>query len=386
MMTMGLNNRILALDVLRGLTIVGMIVFNTSSGFHYEPLNHANWIGLTLADMAFPLFMFIMGITTYLSLSKYGFSANRQTLRKIVVRTLAIVVVCWVFDWLGSVLFTLFGGGDGFSSAGLGLALEQFDHLRYTGVLVRLGLCYGVCAFVSLWVRPQRFPLIIILLLLTYWIVLLLGHGFERTPDNILGIVDRALVGENHMCNDAGIDPEGILSTIPSIAHVMTGFWVGFLIFCRHTVSGVRQKVFRLLLVGAALLICGYFISFFCPLSKKIWSPSFVCVTCGYGCLLLGLLMYVLDVRHFKWDCGMRVIGANPLFVYLLSEAVLWPLHLIKVGCGDEQMDVWSFVFWRGLEPVFGAPLADLVFALINVAFCWLVAFGLYRKKIFIKL
>lgn len=391
-----MNNRILALDVMRGMTIVGMILFNTCSGFHYAPLYHASWIGLTLADMAFPFFMFIMGMTTYLSLSKYGFKADGRTVRKILSRTAGIILVCWAFDWLYGFLFAFFGGG---GEAGLWerfvSAADRLESLRLSGVLVRLGLCYGICALASLWVNHRRFPMVVASLLLGYFIILLFGHGFEREAENILGIVDRALLGEGHMYNDGGIDPEGVLSTLPSVAHTMLGFWVGSRLFDKAAPLTTEAKANFLYKVGAVLVVFGFLFSCFCPLSKKIWSPSFVMVTCGMGSLLLGMLINWIDgeaTSPLGGKCRngvasyFRIFGANPLFLYLLSEAILWPLELIKINVGGEQTDIWGAVFWKCLVPVFGNYGGDLVFALLNVLFCWLVGLVLYRCKIFIKL
>ena len=382
--------RIEALDVMRGITIACMIVFNTSSGYHYPPLNHAPWIGLTFADMAFPLFMFIMGLTTYLSLSKYGFAPSRATFHKILSRTVGIIVVCWVFDWLGSSLF-MFMGADGSMPVfqRLWYSIDNLGHLRLSGVLVRLGLCYGICALTALYVDRRRFPIIVAVLLAGYWLILLLGGGFEHDADNVLGIVDRALLGENHMCNDGGIDPEGVLSTIPSVAHVMIGFWVGGKLFAdSRDDTNVEQKVLFVLLTGAGLLTSGYMLSLVCPLSKKAWSPSFVMVMCGVGCLVLGLMVYYID--HLKrgkaFATIFRVFGANPLFLYLLSEGILWPLELIVVHTSGGDTDLWGYVFWQWLVPVFGPDGGDLAFALLNVVFCGLVGWTMYRKRIFVKL
>ena len=70
------NKRLLALDVMRGITIAGMILVNNpgSWGYVYFPLKHAQWNGLTPTDLIFPFFMFIMGISTYISFRKYNFT------------------------------------------------------------------------------------------------------------------------------------------------------------------------------------------------------------------------------------------------------------------------------------------------------------------------
>lgn len=377
-----MSSRLQSLDVMRGITIVGMILFNTSSGYHYAPLNHAPWIGFTLADTAFPFFMFIMCMTTWLSLRKYDFAPTGQTLRKIAVRAIGLIVVCWAFDLFGSLLFTLDSGGD---------ILSIFSEMRFTGVLVRLGVCYGVCALAALYISHKRFPYVIVSLLAGYFILLLCGHGFDRTPENILGIVDRALLGENHMCNDMGIDPEGILSTLPAIAHTMLGFWMAAMCLPRQDNKASLSPLLsggaggRLFFYGSLLLLSGFLLSGVCPISKKIWSPTFVMVTCGAACLLLGVLVEVLDVRHRGLRIGkfFSVFGANPLFLYLLSEAILWPLMLIQVS---PQSSLWDTLFHGYFEPLFGEQGGDLAFALTNVLFCWLVGYILYRRKIFIRL
>lgn len=384
-------NRILALDVIRGITIAGMIVFNTCSGFHYAPLYHAPWIGLTLADMAFPLFMFIMGITTYLSLSKKGFEPTTATLRKITTRTMGIILICWAFDWTGQLLWGIFGNSSTDLPFGerLWKAVNCFEYLRLSGVLVRLALCYCFCALLASTVSHKRFPWIIVGILTTYYIILLSGNGFERSEDNILGIVDRGLLGLNHMCNDSGIDPEGVLSTLPGVAHTMIGFCIGRMMFSRSARNcDMTTLLLKLMLIGAALLLCGYIVSLVCPLSKKIWSPSFVMMMCGVGALLLGLLIYMLDVKHIgrKHMTLFCVLGANPLFLYLLSEAVIWPLELIKFQTSNGITDLWGIIFWHGLVPIFGTHLGDLIFALLNVGFCGLVGWVMYRKQIFVKL
>ena len=388
-------NRILALDVMRGITIVGMIVLNTCSGYHYAQLYHAPWIGFTLADTAFPFFVFIMGMTTWLSLRKYDFRPTGRALRRIAVRAVGLILVCWAFDLLGSLLFTLDSGGD---------ILSIFSEMRFTGVLVRLGVCYGVCALAALYINHKRFPYVIVALLAGYFILLLCGHGFDRTPENILGIVDRALLGESHMCNDMGIDPEGILSTIPAIAHTMLGFWMAAMCLPRQDNKASLSPLLsggaggRLFFYGSLLLLSGFLLSGVCPISKKIWSPTFVMITCGAASLMLGVLIEILDVRQRGVRVGkfFSVFGANPLFLYLLSEGILWPLELIKVNVQSSilnaqsltvnDVSLWDWLFNGIFAPIFGEQGGDLAFAFVNVLFCWLVGFILYRRKIFIRL
>ena len=190
------------------------------------------------------------------------------------------------------------------------------------------------------------------------------------------------------MCNDIGIDPEGILSTIPAIAHTMLGFWVAGCIFATRPESRqslrAEQSCHYLFVIGTVLLLVAFLLIGVCPISKKIWSPTFVMLTSGIACLLLGLLIEVLDIRRLGLRAGniLRVFGINPLFLYLLSEGILWPLMLIKVN----EQSLWDYLFRSIFVPLFGEQGGDLAFALVNVLFCWLVGFILYRRKIFIRL
>ena len=391
--------RILALDVMRGIAIVGMILFNTNSGSHFAPLKHAKWLGLNPADLAFPFFMFIMGITTYISLKKFNFEPSRQTFRKILTRMFGIILICIAFDWLHDTLFYWDSAHDGLTlGAQILQSATQWSDLRFSGVLVRLGLCYGLCAIIAVTVRHKTIPYIIVALLIVYFVILQFGNGFVRDETNILGIVDRAVLGLDHMYKDHGIDPEGILSTLPSLAHVLIGFWVGETIFGGKLFKGqdaalsheekLDKQIRYLLIFGVILIFGAYLLQYGCPISKKIWSPTFVLATCGSGAALLGLLIYFIDLKGHsgKWTSFFKAFGANPLVLYLLSEALMWLLDFIEIPWFGEKIDLWGFFYLKIFSPVLGDYLGDLAFALFVVFLCWLVGRTLYRKKIFIKL
>ena len=102
------NSRLLSLDVLRGITIAGMIMVNNpgSWGHIYAPLEHAQWLGLTPTDLVFPFFMFIMGISTYMSLRKYNFQMSASAAVKIIRRTIVIFAIGLGIAWLGLAMRT----------------------------------------------------------------------------------------------------------------------------------------------------------------------------------------------------------------------------------------------------------------------------------------
>ena len=315
------NKRLLALDILRGITIAGMILVNNPGSWSaiYAPLEHASWNGLTPTDLVFPFFMFIMGASTYLSLKKFDFRCSRATVRKILRRVLVIFLIGVGIGWFSRFCGTF----NALSDEGvpfwerIGRSCWTFDRMRILGVMQRLALSYGAAALIAVTVRHRRIPWIAAGLLAGYFAILLSGHGFEISEQNVVGIVDRAILGPAHMYRqgDLAFDPEGLLSTIPSIAHVLIGFCCGGLLVGARNLT---DKIQNLFLVGSALMLCGWLLSYGCPINKKIWSPTFVLVTCGMASSLLALLIWTIDVKGYRrWSRFFESFGNKPLFLYV---------------------------------------------------------------------
>ena len=133
-MTQKPSSRLLSLDILRGITIAGMIMVNNpgSWSYIYAPLGHAAWHGLTPTDLVFPFFMFIMGISTYISLRKFNFEFSKPTLFKILKRTVVIFLIGIGLGWL-SLSFRTFNN---LSREDIGFferfitAITNFEHIR----------------------------------------------------------------------------------------------------------------------------------------------------------------------------------------------------------------------------------------------------------------
>lgn len=366
------GKRLLALDVLRGITIAGMIMVNNpgSWSYVYAPLQHAPWIGLTPTDLVFPFFMFIMGISTYISLRKYNFEFSRSAALKILKRTVVIFAIGLGISWFSLLCRT----GEVF----------PFDHIRILGVMQRLALCYGATAIIALVMKHKYIPYLIAFLLIGYFIILITGNGFEYNSTNILSIVDRAVLGEAHMYKDNGIDPEGVLSTIPSIAHVLIGFCVGKLLM---EVKDINEKIERLFLVGTILTFAGFLLSYGCPISKKIWSPTFVLVTCGLASSFLALLVWIIDVKGYtKWSRFFESFGVNPLFIYVMGAVLSILLGSITFTCSGETISLHGYIYNIILRPLLGDYPGSLAFALLFVTLNWCIGYVLYKKKIYIKI
>lgn len=393
------TSRILSIDILRGLTIAGMITVNNpgSWSYMYAPLEHAEWNGLTPTDLVYPFFMCVMGMCIYIAMRKFDFACNRATVYKIVKRMVLIYLVGLAIVWFSAFCRRWNNpqeGADFFSQ--LWYMVWSFDKLRLTGVLARLAICYGITALLAITVRHKHLPYVIVGLLLTYFVILMAGNGFAYDETNILSIVDRAVLTDAHMYHDNGIDPEGLLSTLPSIAHTLLGFIIGSLLF-RKADAGAQQldartnitltKVVPLFVVGTSLLFAGYLLSYGCPINKKVWSPTFVLVTCGLASMLLALLTWIIDVKGKKsWSKFFEVFGVNPLFLFVLSDFFAIVFGAFTFPVGDKQMNVVGFVYSQLLSPVFGEYGGSLVYSLLFIALNWVIGYQLYKRKIYIKL
>lgn len=378
------GGRLLSLDILRGMTIAGMtLVNNPGSWSHiYAPLRHAEWNGFTPTDLVFPFFMFIMGVSCYFSLQKFDFKPSGAVILKIIRRTVVIFAIGLGIAWLA---MTLRGA---FSEVGFWAAVTDFGHLRLLGVMPRLAICYCVAAVVALTCRRRTIVWIVGVLLAAYSAMLVAGQGYEFSLDNIIARFDHAVLGPDHMYADTidGVklkfDPEGLLSTLPSIAHVLIGFLCGSLI---AGTSDNYRRADNLFVVGTVLTFAGLLLSFGLPINKKVWSPTFVLTTCGLASLLLGLLIWIIDIRgHKRWCRFFEAFGVNPLFMYVLGSVGGLLLGLIPVA-NSSLHTLW---YRDCLMPLTcdDATLASLLYALSYVALIWAIGFILYKKKIYIKI
>ena len=395
------SNRLLSLDILRGITVAGMILVNNGWGESFDMLEHSNWNGMTPCDLVFPFFLFIMGISCYLSLVKSEFKPTPQVIRRVIKRTVLLFVIGLFINWFDHAI-----EGD----------FLCFGHLRIWAVLQRIALCYGIVSLFALFCNHKYTSPVVIGLLVIYTAILVFGNGYaEDASINILAQVDLNLFGYDHLYHKSPVDPEGLLGTISSVAHVLLGFYCGKLIRQKATVS---DKVIALFVVGTVLVIGGYLLSYGLPLNKRIWSPSYVMVTCGLASVLQAFLMYVIDLagvrsqesgvsrnvqqsssqqsgvsRNVQQSSSQQqtnllspdsclltpfhVFGVNALALYVSSEL----LAIILGNLGVSEL------VYNAIHAVI-PPLkwASLVYALYFVGLNFVLGYVLYRKKIYIKL
>lgn len=381
------SGRLLSLDILRGITIAGMILVNNpgSWSYAYAPLKHAQWHGLTPTDLVFPFFMFIMGVSTFMSLRKFNFQPSSSAILKVVRRTILIFLIGIGLAWFGQLVGGL-SRGEGF-----GEASTHFDTLRILGVLQRLALAYGFAALIALLTKGKYLVGTIVVLLVGYFLILVFGNGFELSEQNIISFVDRALWGQDHMYMDwtlegerVALDPEGLLSTIPSIAHVLIGFLFGKLIIDN---KDNHKRVEKLLIWGTVLAFAGLLLQYGCPINKKIWSPTFVLATTGFAAQLLGLLIWIIDInKKRRWSNFFHSFGVNPLIVYVFAGVLSSLLSSIRFGWSGEVISVKSFIYDILIQPWAGNYFGSLLYALLFVTICWLFGYILYKRNIYIKI
>lgn len=389
------NNRLLALDVLRGITVAGMILVNDpgSWGAVYAPLRHAVWNGLTPTDLVFPFFMFIMGVSMFFSLRKFDFVCSRQVLLKILRRGFLIFMlglgITWFAQWFGAVCNVY--RVDLPLGERLWKGLTDVSHLRILGVLQRLAIAYVGGSLISLWIRPRYYLWTAAAILLGYFFILWGGNGFELSESNIIARVDQAVFGAQHLYGEylpggqrIAFDPEGLLSALPGFAHVLLGMFVGRIL---TEIKDNEVRVLQLLIYGTILVFTGYLLSYGCPVNKKIWSPTYVMMTCGLAAQLLALLIFVIDIKGYRlWSRFFEAFGVNPLFTYVLADLIAIVLGFAGFYRNGEYISIQNYIYSVGLASWMNPYLASLVFALLFVVLNWGIARVLYKRKIYIKI
>ncbi|MFN8291631.1 MAG: heparan-alpha-glucosaminide N-acetyltransferase domain-containing protein [Chitinophagaceae bacterium] len=369
--------RFLATDVLRGMTVCFMIIVNTAGNGDttWAPLKHASWNGFTPTDLVFPTFMFVVGNALFFAEKKWQGLADGTVFRKILKRTVIIFLLGYLMYWFPFVHWNDQGG----------LEMNPIANTRIMGVLQRIALGYFFGALLIRYGKEKNAVRAAASFLVIYWL-LLLFFSSDNDPYGMLTNagtrLDLWLFGENHLYHGEGVafDPEGLLSTLPSIANVVFGYAAGkWIVEKGKTWEGLA----KLLLTGASLVALALLWHTVFPINKKLWTGSFVLLTAGIDCILLSALAYVIDFRQkTKWTWFFQVPGKNPLFVYLLSElgaTLLWFFHT-----GENKQPLYSWIYQHIFQPA-GDYAGSFLFAVSFMLCCWGVGYFLDKKKIYIR-
>ncbi|MBR5170602.1 MAG: DUF5009 domain-containing protein [Muribaculaceae bacterium] len=381
------NKRLLSLDILRGITIAGMLLVNNPGtwSYIYRPLAHADWIGLSPTDLVFPFFVFCMGVSMAFSLKKFNYKLSGPLMMKIVKRTVILFLIGWAVQWFGHLVRGLCKG-DPFIEA-----VNNLDTLRYLGVFQRLALVYFFGSMCVVLFSKRFIPWLVYIILLAYAVILALGNGYEFSLDNIIARIDNSILGTDHMYHESAygeqisFDPEGILSTIPCIAHVLIGYLVGRMIL---TVHNNTERVTTLLLWGTMLVLTGWLLQYGVPCGKKMWSSTFVMITCGMAMCIQALLIYFVDIKGKKrWGRFFESFGVNPLALYLIGTILAILFGAIPFGHNAEggNITIHSAVY-NFFKSFCNEYMASALYAVCFVLLNWVIGHVLYKKKIYIKI
>lgn len=459
------GNRLLSLDAFRGLTMAAMILANNpgSWGNIYPPLEHAAWHGWTMTDLIFPFFLFIVGVAIPFSqAARLARGDSKRLLAlSIVSRSISLVLLGLLlqsvpsrfpatmpvgFGWLQSLqvavmVFVPLGfvlllwpwrsakvsAGVVFSVAALYVALflllhravddaaammPQFDfgtglfdprHVRFPGVLQRIGVCYLVAGLASLVFRRLGIALLALLFCAGYAVLMncvsfngSIAGSWERET-NLAHAIDVWVFGPHAYRSYA--DPEGLLSTMPAIATALLGLLAGHLL---RSESPPAERCARLMAWGVVVACLGAVLDWTAmPINKQLWTPSFVALTAGLGCLALGAMFYVIDVRgRVAWSLPLRAFGMNAILVFLFSGIVGRtmgffdvPVRWIPPGwqmLGEPQtvglrnlLTMWCSYLYGTVTPVAAhTPEAySLAYAIAFLGIFWLFCLVLYKLR-----
>lgn len=396
-MSKALSQRYTALDVLRGMTIAGMILVNNPGtwGKIFPPLRHASWHGCTPTDLVFPFFLFITGAALSFSFAKYSDKLNKASVKKVVVRSAMI--------FLTGLLLNAFPFYNTNPSPDLTFAqnwIEYISHLRIFGVLQRIAMCYLTGALIALWLQKPRKIITAGVLLMALHVVILVAFGgaepFSR-DGNISGAIDVAIIGESHVYHGFGIpfDPEGLLGALSGSATVLFGYLIGGLI---RKSSDKTDAVARLYTTGIMALGAGIIMSIFIPINKPLWTPSYVLYAGGWSVVMLSFFIYFIDVRgKEKIFFPFKALGLNPLFAFVmaglfaktLGRIIKWDTSvLLEDGTIKETtISASSWIYNNCCAELLGNnEFGSLLYALLYVSIFTAMAIYLYKKKIVIKL
>jgi predicted acyltransferase len=369
-----LSGRLVSLDVFRGATIAAMILVNNPGSWShiYSPLEHAEWNGWTFTDLIFPFFLFIVGVAIVYAFSRHLKEGlpKKSLYIKIVRRTL--------------ILFALGVFLNGFP-------FFELSTLRFLGVLQRIAICYFFASVIFLHSDVKGQVYWIIGLLLAYWGLMewmpFPGAGadvFEKGR-NFSNYLDQIILGNHVWQYSKPWDPEGIVSTLPAIATTLFGVLTG------HFLRGKKtpiEKTAYMLLMGNFLLWLGTFWNYWMPINKSIWTSSYSVTMAGLALIVLSFCYFFIDIKGYqKWAKPFIVYGTNAITIFVLSGILGKSTILIKLNASNGEtiaLKTWLYnlLYASWLDPI----NASLAYAIGFIVFMFLVAWVMYRKKIFIKI
>ncbi|HEY5885841.1 MAG TPA: DUF5009 domain-containing protein [Pyrinomonadaceae bacterium] len=367
------KDRLISLDVFRGITIAGMVLVNNPGSWStiYWPLAHAEWHGWTPTDLVFPFFLFIVGVAIPIALSKrLDAGGGRRDLYFKIARRTVIIFALGIFL--------------------AGFPYFNLSTIRIPGVLQRIAVCYLFASIIFLNTKVRAQIIIVVALTVLYWLLMTKLHvpGFANgdlsKEGSLASFIDRTIFGPHIWRQGKVYDPEGLLSTIPAIATTLIGVLAGEWL---RSARSAHEKAPGLFAAGVVCMVIGWTWNPFFPINKSLWTSSYVFFSGGLGLLFLALCYWSIDIKKITWWTKPFVVfGVNALVLFVASGVMARLLGLIKVTASDgSQISLQSWIYTTAFLswlPPYRASLAyAIVFILVWLGLMWV----LYRRRIFIK-
>jgi len=347
-----------------------MILVNTPGGSDsYGPLNHSEWNGWTITDVVFPSFLWIVGVAITLSLGKrMDAGVPRSRLFFSVLRRAAIIF------FLGLIVY---------AAPDFSLSTQ-----RIFGVLQRIAICYLIASAIYLTTRWRMQIVWIVALLTSYWLIMMLvpvpgyGAGDLAVGHNIANYVDRIVLGAHNYAGTKEWDPEGLISTLPSIATALLGIMAGHILKLKRNLA---ERTTWLYLAGSVLITLGLICNMWLPINKKLWTSSFSLFMGGLDFVIFAGFVWLIDGRGYqRYVRPLVIMGMNAIAVYLASELVEEAMSTIHAG-GRQSPNLHEWIYQTLFAPLASARNASLAYAVCYVLVMYGIAYAMYRKHWFLR-
>lgn len=368
------TNRLVSLDVFRGLTIAGMVLVNNPGSWAhiYWPLEHAEWNGWTPTDLIFPFFLFIVGVAIPLAFARRieRGDARRAMFIKVLYRSVIIFL-------LGEFL--------------AGFPFFHLSTIRIPGVLQRIAVCYFFASIIFLTTRPRTQAFVALALLVIYWLLMMhvpvpgYGPGDLSKEGSLAAYIDRHVFGVHVWRQAIVYDPEGILSTMGALGTTLFGVLTGHLLRAKEW--SPIEKIAYMFIWGIVCMIIGWGWDAWFPINKSLWTSSYVFFTAGLGLQFLALCYWLIDIKGYKaWTKPFVIFGVNAIVLFVGTGVMARLLGLIKVTSNGSSQALQTFIYNHGFLSWLSPINASLAFAIAFILLWLFLMWLLFRKNVIIKI
>ena len=378
--------RLISLDVFRGITIAGMVLVNNPGSWShiYWPLAHAQWHGWTPTDLVFPFFLFIVGVAIPLALGKRVERGDplKPIYLKIVIRTVIIFL-------LGEFL--------------AGFPYFQLSTIRIPGVLQRIAVCYFFASIIYLTTRPRTTAIIAVALVIVYFLLMkyVPAPGFYAgdwsKEGSLASYIDRRIFGAHIWKGGVVYDPEGLLSTMGALATTLIGVLTGNLIRSKERTA--VDKVVAMFVAGIGCIVVGWIWNAWFPINKSLWTSSYVFFTGGLALQFLALCYWLIDIKGYKaWTKPFVIFGVNAIVLFVGTGLMARLMGMNSGFMGrftsmlyirkpdGSPMALQPFIYQNVFASWLPPKPASLAFAISFILLWLFLMWLLFRKKIFVKI